>query len=301
MRIINLQPNNLLYFKTNKNMKAKDVSIESYINRKPVKRKNGYGLYISPFRDERNPSFKINYDKNLWYDYGTGEGGSVIDLVMKLEQCNFCTACKILENGDFSFHRESLNSSPIQSYSETMIKSITVPHSSGSLMQYCISRGISSNIVGAYLKQIYYVNNNREYYSLGMQNVLEGWEIVGLNHFKMVIGNKAYSIIKGERSNELCIFEGIFDFLSLLMIGDRIVPKTDCVILHSVTTLKQTKDILNQYDVIHSFLDNDEAGKKCYTELLAMTGKSKVVTYDFYQDYKDVNDFLLDKKRTALK
>ena len=38
-------------------MKAKDVSIESYINRKPVKRKNSYGLYISPFRDERKPKF----------------------------------------------------------------------------------------------------------------------------------------------------------------------------------------------------------------------------------------------------
>ena len=146
-------------------MKAKDVSIESYINRKPVKRKNSYGLYISPFRDEHNPSFKIDYDKNLWYDYGAGEGGSVIDLVMKLEQCNFSTACKILENGDFSFHRESLNSSPIQSYSETRIKSITIPYSSGSLIQYCISRGISSNIASTYLKQIYYVNNNREYYS----------------------------------------------------------------------------------------------------------------------------------------
>ena len=46
-------------------MKAKDVSIESYINRKPVKRKNSYGLYISPFRDERNPSFKIDYDLSL--------------------------------------------------------------------------------------------------------------------------------------------------------------------------------------------------------------------------------------------
>ena len=130
-----------------------------------------------------------------------------------------------------------------------------------------------------------------------MQNVLGGWEIVGLNHFKMVIGNKTYSIIKGGRSNELCLFEGIFDFLSLLMIGHRIVPKTDCAILHSVTTLKQTKDILNQYDVIHSFLDNDEAGRKCHIELLMIAGQSKVITYDFYQEYKDINDYLLDKKK----
>ncbi len=278
-------------------MKAKNVSIESYINRKPVKRKNSYGLYISPFRDEHNPSFKIDYDKNLWHDYGIGEGGSVIDLVMKLEQCNFCTACKILENSDFSFHRNNI-SSAIQPHLSTEIIDVTTPFSQGALMQYCISRGISVNIVCAYLRQIHYVNNNREYYSLGMQNVLGGWEIVGLNHFKMVIGNKAYSIIKGERSNELCLFEGIFDFLSSLMIGNRkCEPQTDCVILHSVTTLKQTKDILNQYDVIHSFLDNDEAGKKCHTELLMIAGQSKVITYDFYQEYKDINDYLLGMKK----
>ncbi len=278
-------------------MKAKDVSIESYINKKPMKRKNSYGLYISPFRDERNPSFKIDYDKNLWYDYGAGEGGSVIDLVMKLEQCNFSTACEILENGGFSFHRSNI-SSAIQPHLSTEIIDVTTPFSQGVLMQYCISRGISGNIVCAYLRQIHYVNNNREYYSLGMQNVLGGWEIVGLNHFKMVIGNKAYSIIKGECSNELCIFEGIFDFLSSLMIGNRkCEPQTDCIILHSVTTLRQTKEILNQYDVIHSFLDNDEAGEKCHTELLMMAGQSKVITYDFYQEYKDINDYLLDKKK----
>lgn len=44
-------------------MRAKDVSIESYMNREPVKRKNSYGLYYSPFRDEHNPSFKVDYRK----------------------------------------------------------------------------------------------------------------------------------------------------------------------------------------------------------------------------------------------
>ena len=42
------------------------------------------GLYYSPFRDERTPSFHIDEAKNTWHDYGTSEGGSLFDFVCKL-------------------------------------------------------------------------------------------------------------------------------------------------------------------------------------------------------------------------
>lgn len=35
-------------------------------------------------RDEKTASFSISKDKNLWYDFGLGKGGSNIDLVMEL-------------------------------------------------------------------------------------------------------------------------------------------------------------------------------------------------------------------------
>ena len=34
------------------------------------------------------PSMKVDYDKNLWIDYGAGEGGTLIDLVMHMERCD---------------------------------------------------------------------------------------------------------------------------------------------------------------------------------------------------------------------
>ena len=40
-------------------------------------------MYLSLLREERIPS----YDKNLWHDFGTGEGGSIIDLVPRMEGC----------------------------------------------------------------------------------------------------------------------------------------------------------------------------------------------------------------------
>ncbi len=36
-------------------------------------------------REEKTASFSINLEKNLWYDFGSGKGGSVIDLVAEIE------------------------------------------------------------------------------------------------------------------------------------------------------------------------------------------------------------------------
>lgn len=43
------------------------------------------GRYWGKLRDESTPSFSINIEKNLWYDFGSGKGGSSIDLVAAIE------------------------------------------------------------------------------------------------------------------------------------------------------------------------------------------------------------------------
>jgi hypothetical protein len=78
---------------------ANRISIKAYLqtlNIHPAKEKNYYGMYHSPFREDHNASMKVDYNKNLWIDYGTGEGGTAIDLVMKIENCSFQTAISTL-------------------------------------------------------------------------------------------------------------------------------------------------------------------------------------------------------------
>lgn len=73
----------------------KHTSIKDYLATQgiyPFKEHPAYGMYKSPFRDEKTASFKVDFRANLWYDFGTGEGGSIIDLVMKMQQCNFIQA-----------------------------------------------------------------------------------------------------------------------------------------------------------------------------------------------------------------
>lgn len=53
---------------------------------------------LSPLRAESNPSFSVNFNENLWYDFGTGEGGDIFKLVMKLKSCGFKEALEYLRD-----------------------------------------------------------------------------------------------------------------------------------------------------------------------------------------------------------
>ena len=81
----------------------KNISIRDFLSRRgilPKYERNGYGMYLSPLRDERTPSFKVDYMRNLWYDFGLGEGGTLRTLVMRLEQCGSREAVRRLQNGE---------------------------------------------------------------------------------------------------------------------------------------------------------------------------------------------------------
>ena len=65
----------------------KHLSIRAYLAEQglhPTKDNPRYGLYLSPLREEHMPSFKVDYERNLWYDFGLGEGGTLLTLMMRL-------------------------------------------------------------------------------------------------------------------------------------------------------------------------------------------------------------------------
>jgi hypothetical protein len=58
---------------------------------------NQSGFIISPYHNEKTPSCKIYIASNSFYDFSMSKGGSVIDLVMALENCTLKRAYEILE------------------------------------------------------------------------------------------------------------------------------------------------------------------------------------------------------------
>jgi hypothetical protein len=64
-----------------------------------VKAKHRYHVTNSPLSDDTNPSFVI-YPENTFYDFSTGVGGTIIDLVMNLYNLEFKQAVEFLNIKD---------------------------------------------------------------------------------------------------------------------------------------------------------------------------------------------------------
>ena len=85
------------------------VRIADYLGLTEEKEKDFF-IY-SPFRAEKTPSFQINPIKNTWYDFGPGFGGTILDLIMKLENKDIREAVKQLKElvGDTTTSNNNLS------------------------------------------------------------------------------------------------------------------------------------------------------------------------------------------------
>jgi hypothetical protein len=65
--------------------------------------------YLSPLREEKHASFKVDARLNAWYDHGLGEGGNLIDLGIRLHHCSVEEFLARLSAGSYalSFHQPS--------------------------------------------------------------------------------------------------------------------------------------------------------------------------------------------------
>src|SRR6478672_8739084 len=51
---------------------------------------------LSPFSDERSPSFMVSPEKQIWHDFSSGRGGNVFSFVMEMEGLDFKGALELL-------------------------------------------------------------------------------------------------------------------------------------------------------------------------------------------------------------
>lgn len=118
---------------------------------------------------------------------------------------------------------------------------------------------------------------------------------------KRSIGKKSISIIKpnNEPHKECCIFEGFFDMLTYASIKKWITDNEICLphecdylVLNSVSNIKVLLPYLQEYTLIHCYLDNDDAGAKTVEKIKAAYQDKVVDESHRYVNYKDVNDVI---------
>lgn len=91
---------------------AKQVDLVEYLEQlghTPSKIRNADHWYRSPLREENTASFKINKSLNCWFDFGLGEGGTIIDFGIKYFKCSVKEFLYKLRNSEHNFNRLSLS------------------------------------------------------------------------------------------------------------------------------------------------------------------------------------------------
>jgi len=265
---------------------AKQIPIISILPEPAHKNGTDY-WYIAPYRHEKTASLKVNTVKNLWYDFGAGRGGDIIDLVCILKNCSKKEALRYLENlACFSFSPAKNINIQHNDSSDIVIKKVQTIQNRA-LIDYLHIRKISIDTARKFCKEIYYTVDNKNYFGLGFKNDAGGYEIRN-KYAKMNINGKSITTIKStHKSDTVSIFEGFFDFLSAVEFFKR-GAENDVIVLNSLSLLN---NINIEYEKILLFLDNDEAGRNA-VDKLKREYDSRVIDYSkVYMGYKDFNEF----------
>ena len=285
---------------------AKQIRIEEYLHTlgyNPVRRQGDSLWYKSPFRDEQEPSFKVNMERNLWYDFGAGRGGNIIALARELYASDSLPYLleRIAEQApgvrpvSFSFGGQPLSKPSFQQLE-------VVPLSSPALLSYLRQRGINTELARRECCEVRYQTDDKLYFAVGFPNRSGGYEIRN-KFFKGCIAPKDITHIRQEQPKETCyLFEGFMDYLSFLTLRLERCPERpeldgqDYIVLNSTASLSKAIRPLGDYEHIHCFLDNDKAGMEAVQELREEYGMRIRDASHIYGGYNDLNDYLCGKR-----
>lgn len=302
--------------------RIKQISIRDYLTQRginPKQQNTRYGLYLSPLREEHSPSFKVDYMQNLWYDFGLGEGGSIIDLVMRMELCDAGEAMQRLER-----HIDGMQTSPLSpsGFSSSRLgeaiqncsalapqrrfigknpapqrpPSIVVeqvhPLDNPALLAYLTERGIDLAAACAHCSEVHYRVADKFYFAIGFRNDAGGWEL--RNRYFKGCTSKAPTTRRGDYPTCL-VFEGFMDYLSFLTLKCTPNPPHNIVVLNSVTNLAKAVPFIASHERVYTYLDNDEAGQKVTAELKAACRNLSDQSVH-YRPHNDLNDYLRSRR-----
>ncbi|MEP6738249.1 MAG: CHC2 zinc finger domain-containing protein [Chryseolinea sp.] len=200
-------------------LEAKQIPITEYLGGlgfEPTKVLGNDCWYYSPFRDERTPSFKVNTKLNMWYDHGSGQGGTILDLGAKLNNCTLSEFVEKLSQGNYShisFHR---NSSFHNDEHKLRIVDVNILKSADHLY-YLRKRKISERVATSWCKEVDFSIGRRIYKAIGFPNQSGSYELRN-NWFKGSSSPKDISLINNN-SRRICVLKGFMDYLSIIQLG----------------------------------------------------------------------------------
>ena len=259
----------------------------------PVKENQKTTFYFALDREEKIPSFSVDFVKNKAFDFGTGKSYDVISIVQQINQCSVSDALKYLKKFDFSIQKNGKIEETNQSKNYSILKVNEIHHPA--LIQYLKSRKVYEQ--KDLVKEIYYELNGKKYFGIGFYNNSGGVEIRN-KYSKICLGKKDVTLITNDLniSSEIAVFEGFFDYLTYRNIEKIENFNSDYLILNSTAMLFKVDEILKKYDKISLFLDNDSNGKTT-KEIIQKKYENVEDCSLFYKNFKDLNEWFCNKEK----
>ncbi|MEO6838600.1 MAG: CHC2 zinc finger domain-containing protein, partial [Ginsengibacter sp.] len=181
--------------------KAKEIPIIGYLNslgHNPQKIMGKNHWFLSPLRSEKTPSFKVDTHSNLFYDFGIGYGGTIIDFGIKYYSISVSDFLKKL-NDNFSFWQQKIVNnnrggilkldSPkdigscepknLELYEPKNLETYKTKNlgNNKAITDYINSRKINDQTAQKFLCEIYYQISDKNYFGVGFKNDSNGYEI----------------------------------------------------------------------------------------------------------------------------
>ena len=279
------------------------ISLVEFLNQlgyQPTGRDSKGLWFYAPYRSERKPSFHVNPNRQVWFDFGTGAGGDIFSLAGEMSgETDF------LRQADYIAEKMRLPVAkpykPTTFVEEPTFENVEVSRlESPVLLRYLADRGITKEIAQRYCVQVDYELHGKRYYAVGFPNNDDGLELRN-PFFKGSYPPKHITLIAN--GNARCnLFEGFIDFLSAERLGYN--DGLDTIVLNSVSNLQKAIPALGDYTVIQCYLDNDTAGRAALARLRREFGDKVMDKSALYPNHKDLNDYLMSlypKKSTKLK
>ncbi len=292
--------------------KLKTIDAEIVLNTLglPYKKTGDRLMALAAYRDENTASISIQKrgGKWLWKDFGSGKGGSWIDLVMSALNLNYVDAIKFLNNignaevnderrkgkENFFLGRQEKKSSEIKATDVTKVADLE-------LINYLRSRRVS--FIPDWLKQIDYkvIKDNKTYlnFAVGIKNSAGGYAVRNTK-IKMNIGRSAYSLFAPDAKKEpIFTVEGLFDGLT---VAEKMKDKDyNLIILNSTENLNnKVIEVLSGYKFIIIGFDNDPAGINAENEIIEKINNSEIYKLKFRAN--DLNEaWVLEEKIEIVK
>ena len=216
-------------------------------------------------------------------------------MVQGSKKCSVSEALQYLKRFDFSVSitktettdRSNLNPNRSANYRILDIKEVE----NHSLIQYLKTRKVENQT--EFLKEIHYQMNDKNYYGIGFKNDSDGYEIRN-KYSKICLGKKDISTIKNSSEN-VKIFEGFFDFLSFKNVENFLEKEpSDYIILNSVSMIQKIKNVVQNYQKVELYFDNDNAGNRA-VEMIKNEGENIEDCRILYKNHKDLNEFLMSR------